>query len=85
MGDLGQHFTQEQMADLPALEAAITSEISSKLAKSFETRKSFVPTRYHPAVPNVPPFDMIASFMTAPLDYVGDMMRKFPEEGTGRT
>lgn len=83
MDDLAQHFNEEEMADLPALENALRIEDSRILAKSFDNRKMLVPSRSHPMAPNKPPFNVIAGFMATPFDYLGDLVRKFPEEDAG--
>jgi len=39
-------------------------------------------TRSHPSAPDKPPFETVLGLMTAPLDKLGDMLRKFPKEGS---
>jgi hypothetical protein len=80
MEDLAQHINEEEMADLPALDGAITREESESMAESFGRTKAFVPTRSHPMAPNKPPFETVAGLMAAPIDYLGDLLRKFPNE-----
>jgi hypothetical protein len=53
---------------------------SQSLAKSFGRTKAFVPSRSHPSVPNKPPFETIVGLLTAPIDHLGDIFRKFPDE-----
>jgi hypothetical protein len=78
--NLAQHFSEEEMADLPALDDALTSEDSKRLAESFSRIKAFAPSRCHQMAPNKPPFDAIAGLIAAPLDYLGDLLRRFPDE-----
>jgi len=80
MKDLNQHIIEEENDDLPALESAIETADSDSLAKSFGRTKAFVPSRSHPLAPNKPPFETVVGLMTAPLDHLGDMLRKFPDE-----
>jgi hypothetical protein len=68
------------MADLPALDDALCIEDSKSLAKSFSRTKVFVPSRSHPMAPSKPPFDTIAGLIAAPFDYLGDLLRRFPDE-----
>jgi len=80
MDDLAQHINEEEMEDLPALDKAISSEDGQSMAKSFGRTKAFVPTRSHPMSPNKPPFETVAGLMAAPIDHLGDLLRKFPDE-----
>jgi hypothetical protein len=67
------------MVDLPALDDALSSEDSKRLAESFSRIKVFAPSRCHPMAPNKPPFDAVAGLIAAPLDYLGDLLRRFPD------
>lgn len=80
MDDLAEHIKEEEIADLPALNRVLSSEDSESLAKSFGRTKAFVPSRSHPKSPNKPPFETVVGLMTAPLDHLGDLLRKFPDE-----
>jgi hypothetical protein len=80
MDDLAQHIKEEETGDLPALESALSNEEGEKLAKSFGRTKAFVPSRSHPMAPNKPPFETVAGLLAAPLDHLGDLLRKFPDE-----
>ena len=80
MEELGHHFNEEELADLPALENTLPPDDSKKLAESFNSRKTFLPSRCHVIAPDHPPLDAFAGFVAAPLDFVGDLMRKFPED-----
>lgn len=80
MADLKQHMNEEEQDDLVALEAALPQEDSMKMAKSFERTKMFVPSRSHPMAPNKPPFETVVGLLTAPIDHIMDVFRKFPED-----
>ncbi|EHL00325.1 hypothetical protein GLAREA_03270 [Glarea lozoyensis ATCC 20868] len=80
MKDLTEHMKEEENDDLPALETALSEDDSEALAGSFGRTKHFVPTRSHPMAPARPPFETVVGLMTAPIDKLGDMFRKFPEE-----
>jgi len=75
---LGRHIEEEETDDLPQLEKAIPEGSSERMAKSFGRTKMFVPTRSHPSAPDKPPFETVAGLMTAPLDKLGDIFRRFP-------
>jgi hypothetical protein len=76
---LSQHITEEERDDLPALEKALDADESGALARSFDRTKLFVPTRSHPSAPDRPPYETAAGLMSAPIDKLMDMFRKFPE------
>ena len=80
MKNLVQHIKEEENDDLPALESAIPTAESESLAKSFGRTKAFVPSRSHPSAPSKPPFETVVGLLTAPIDHLGDMFRKFPDE-----
>jgi hypothetical protein len=80
MKDLNQHIQEEENDDLPALESAIQNDESESIAKSFGRTKAFVPSRSHPNAPNKPPFETVIGLMTAPIDHLGDLFRKFPDK-----
>ncbi|TVY83687.1 putative hemerythrin-like protein [Lachnellula suecica] len=80
MADLTEHITGEENDDLPTLEKALEREDSESMAKSFGRTKAFVPSRSHPSAPNKPPFETAVGLMTAPIDHLGDLFRKFPDK-----
>ncbi|RJE25442.1 hypothetical protein PHISCL_02198 [Aspergillus sclerotialis] len=80
MEDLTKHVHEEETIDLVKLESSITPEESERLAKSFGRTKMFVPSRSHPSAPNKPPFETAVGLMTAPIDHLADLFRKWPEE-----
>jgi len=79
-GDLEQHIKEEEEDDLPKLEEAITAGDSASLAEEFERTKKLVPTRSHPSAPDKPPFETVVALMSAPIDKVMDIFRKFPKD-----
>jgi len=83
MADLSEHIKEEERDDLPALEKALMgsdAEISEKLAKSFGRTKAFVPSRSHPSAGEHPPFETVMGLLTAPIDHITDLFRKFPDK-----
>ncbi|KAF4335024.1 HHE domain protein [Fusarium beomiforme] len=81
-GLLEKHIEEEESRDLPALEQALRSEVkaSENLAADFERTKHFVPTRSHPSAGENPPFETVMGLLTAPIDRLGDIFRKFPDK-----
>jgi hypothetical protein len=77
---LSQHIEEEEKDDLPLLEKSLPSGEGDSMAKSFARTKMFVPTGSHPQAPDKPPFETVVGLMTAPIDKLGDMFRKFPQE-----
>ncbi|KAJ9653396.1 hypothetical protein H2201_009148 [Coniosporium apollinis] len=80
MDDLSQHIKEEETHDFPALEEAMSASESEKLATTFSRTKMFVPSRAHPTAPRKPPFETALGLLTAPIDRIGDIFRKFPKE-----
>jgi len=80
MDTLEQHIEEEETNDLPKLEKAMAEDENESLAKSFVRTKAFVPSRSHPNAPNKPPFETAIGLLTAPIDHIGDLFRKFPDE-----
>lgn len=80
MDNLSQHIKEEESEDLVQLEKALADADSESLAKSFHRTKMFVPTRSHPSAPDKPPFETAVGLMTAPIDHLMDLFRKFPEQ-----
>ncbi|KAJ9655865.1 hypothetical protein H2201_008712 [Coniosporium apollinis] len=80
MDDLSQHIKEEETHDFPALEQAMSASESEKLATTFSRTKMFVPSRAHPTAPRKPPFETALGLLTAPIDRIGDIFRKFPKE-----
>ena len=80
MDNLSKHIKEEESEDLVELENALPRDQSESLAKSFDRTKAFVPSRAHPSAPSKPPFETAVGLLTAPIDRVADMFRKFPEK-----
>ncbi|KAJ5308065.1 hypothetical protein N7476_008721 [Penicillium atrosanguineum] len=78
LDDLEYHFKQEESSDLPALEDALSQADSAALTKSLDRTKMFVPSRSHPLAPIRPPFGTAVGLLTAPMDLVADIFRKWP-------
>ncbi|KAE8139751.1 hemerythrin HHE cation binding domain-containing protein [Aspergillus pseudotamarii] len=78
--NLAQHIKEEETQELPALEHVLSESDSDSMARSFGRTKKFIPTRSHPAAPDKPPYETVAGLMSAPMDRLGDMLRKFPDE-----
>ena len=70
---------------MPRLEKALKesgcgdARESTELARSFRRTRLFIPTRAHPWMPNRPPFGSVIGFLSAPVDALGDIFRKFPD------
>ncbi|KAJ5982261.1 hypothetical protein N7451_012361 [Penicillium sp. IBT 35674x] len=79
MEDLDEHIKEEEADDLPKLEAALSQEDSESYAKSFGRTKMFVPSRSHPSAPDKPPFETVVGLLTAPIDHLADLFRKWPD------
>jgi len=79
---LEHHIEDEETQDLPALEAALQSMSgeSESMARSFGRTKAFVPSRSHPSAGEHPPFETAMGLLTAPIDHVADIFRKFPNK-----
>lgn len=79
---LEHHIKDEEGSDLPALEDALKSASgeSESMAKSFGRTKAFVPSRSHPSAGEHPPFETVMGLLTAPIDHLADMFRKFPDK-----
>lgn len=77
-----EHIKEEEEHDLPALEAALRTSVgdSEKMAKSFGRTKAFVPSRSHPSAGENPPFETVMGLLTAPIDHITDIFRKFPNK-----
>lgn len=79
MEDLSAHIKEEETDDLPQLEAALSHEESERYAKSFSRTKMFVPSRSHPSAPDKPPYETAVGLLTAPIDHLADLFRKWPD------
>lgn len=81
-GSLSEHISEEENMDLPALEEKLQSiqGESESMAKNFGRTKAFVPSRSHPSAGEHPPFETVMGLLTAPIDHIGDLFRKFPDQ-----
>jgi hypothetical protein len=79
---LSKHIEEEERSDLPTLEGALQkrSGESESMAKSFGLTKAFVPSRSHPSAGEHPPFETVMGLITAPIDHIADIFRKFPNK-----
>lgn len=73
-----QHIHEEKNDDLPKLEGSLSPEDSESLAKSLGRTKMFVPSRSHPSAPDRPPVKTAIGLLTAPIDHLGDLFRRWP-------
>ncbi|KGO75578.1 hypothetical protein PITC_098610 [Penicillium italicum] len=79
MRDLGIHARHEEDVDLPRLEELLSKEESVELTKSLDRVKIFVPSRSHPLAPTEPFFETAVGLLTAPIDFLADLFRKWPD------
>ncbi|KAF3011959.1 hypothetical protein E8E15_002080 [Penicillium rubens] len=79
MKNLLEHIKEEETHDLPRLEEALSAEDSQTHARSFGRTKMFVPSRSHPTAPDKPPFETAVGLLTAPIDRLADLFRKWPD------
>lgn len=79
---LAEHIKGEESEDLPKLEQALWAHASEseRMSKSFGRTKAFVPSRSHPSAGEHPPFETVMGLLTAPIDHVADIFRKFPDD-----
>ncbi|KAI1263993.1 hypothetical protein F5Y18DRAFT_93137 [Xylariaceae sp. FL1019] len=79
---LSDHIDGEEKNDLPALEDALKDDPgqSEDLAASFESTKAFAPSRAHPSAGEHPPFETVMGLLTAPIDRLSDLFRRFPKD-----
>ena len=78
--NLSVHIKEKEERDLPAIERALARNDLDSLEKRFEGTKLFAPTRSHRSAPDKPPFETVLGLLTAPIDKLGDMLRKFPDQ-----
>ena len=78
MKDLAEHIKEEEADEMPKLEKALPLGESDSLSTSFGRTKMLVPSRSHPSAPSKPPFETAIGLMTAPIDHISDLFRKWP-------
>lgn len=76
--NLSQHIKEEEGHDLAKLEESLLEADSERLETEFKRTKKFSPTRSHPDAPDKPPFETVVGLMSAPIDRISDLFRKFP-------
>ncbi|KAJ5815938.1 hypothetical protein N7447_008171 [Penicillium robsamsonii] len=79
MRDLGIHARHEEAVDLPRLEELLSKDESVELTKSLDRVQIFVPSRAHPLAPTEPFFETAVGLLTAPIDRLADLFRKWPD------
>ncbi|CAG7969654.1 unnamed protein product [Penicillium salamii] len=78
MDGLTQHM-REETVELVNLESYLALEESEQLAESLRSTKIFVPSQSHPEI-RQPPYETAAGLLTAPLDHLQDLFKKWPED-----
>ncbi|KAJ5092895.1 hypothetical protein N7456_008756 [Penicillium angulare] len=81
--DLQQHMRHEEEKDFVRLEHALEKGESEELTRSLEKTRMFLPSRSHPLAPSAPPFETAVGLLTAPVDLLADLFRKWPRGQTG--
>ncbi|KAF7182772.1 hypothetical protein CNMCM7691_002433 [Aspergillus felis] len=76
--DLQEHIRHEETEDIRWLEDALSEQESLGLSQSLNRTKLFVPSHAHPTAPSSPPFETAVGLLTAPLDRLSDLFRKWP-------
>jgi hypothetical protein len=81
-GLLSEHMEHEEDEHMPALEDKLASfdGASESMSTSFGRTKAFVPSRSHPSAGEHPPFETVMGLLTAPIDHLADLFRKFPDK-----
>lgn len=77
-------INEEEMADLPALDRALSSEQSNRMERSFLRIKSLASSRSQPVALNTSFLKTVAWMLAAPFDQLGNLFRKFPVSRTPR-
>ena len=80
INDVAQYFMDVEMADMPSLDRVLTPKESKSLAYSFTRTKMTVPSRSPVLASNKQTAACILSWMAAPVDYLSNLFRKFPDE-----
>lgn len=80
MEDLRQHISEEENVDLVKLDEVLSKDESVSLSQWFERTKFFAPTRAHSMMTQSLPFETAMDLMTAPLDNLSDLFRKWPTQ-----
>jgi len=81
MANLENHMEHEEKEDLLRLRDTISEHDRVSYGRSFERRKTIVPTRPHPSAPDkYPTFETLVGLLAAPIDKFRDMFRDYPEK-----
>lgn len=80
MEGLARHMRDEEANDLVILEETLTSDESEELGETLSRTNMFLPSRSHLYDLDNPRFETVADLITAPLDRLQDLFRKWPEE-----
>lgn len=78
MHNLRHHIHEEETEDLVLLDESLSQEESESLSRTFDRTKLFVPSRSHPSSPDQPPFETAVGLLTAPMDRLTNLFRKWP-------
>ncbi|KAJ6021718.1 hypothetical protein N7540_007222 [Penicillium herquei] len=79
--DLQTHTQREETEDLVSLEEVLSPDQSEALTGLLERTRLFIPSRSHPLSPSKPPFETVVGLLTAPVDMIADLFRKWPHHG----
>ncbi|KAJ5195529.1 uncharacterized protein N7498_008967 [Penicillium cinerascens] len=79
MEDLSEHIKEEETDGLPKLEKSLSRKDSQSYAKCFGRTKMFVPSRSHPSGTHGHPCKTAVELLTAPIDHLADLFRKWPD------
>ncbi|KAI5815320.1 hypothetical protein BZA77DRAFT_338734 [Pyronema omphalodes] len=80
MKGVRNHIVETEERELPRLEEAMTKEENERLGRRYRRMMWFLPTRAHPWIPNKPPYETVLGFLSTPVDQLGDVFRRFPDE-----
>jgi len=82
MEKLRAHMNELEGHDIAVLEGKIEPRESEKMVMQLKRTSLFTPTRSHPgrrmSGPDRPPFESVFQLLTAPVDHLSDVFRKFP-------
>ncbi|KAJ5982319.1 hypothetical protein N7451_012419 [Penicillium sp. IBT 35674x] len=79
MESLSEHIKEEETDSMPKLEECLSRKDSQSYSKCFGRTKVFVPSRSHTCGPNKPPYETVVGLLTAPINHLADVFRKWPD------
>ena len=79
MDRFSQHADAEKRRTLPMLQSVMSDQENRNLAHQFERTKMFAPSRMHQ---EKPPFNNIVGLLSAPMDRLADLFRKWPDSAS---